>query len=104
MKHEDIRSLAALARLELTDGEVGQQATDMDAILGYIAQLEQVDVADLAPTSQVTGLMNVLREDEPVARSEEDALKRRDELLVTAPDAADGYVRVPGVFASGSEE
>lgn len=104
MNSDDIRKLAALARLELTDEEVDQQGTDMDAILGYIAQLDTVDVTDLEPTSQVTGLMNVLRKDEAIVRSEEEALARRDELLATAPDAQDGYVRVPGVFAGGSDE
>ena len=104
MNHEDIRQLAALARLELTDEEVAQQGKDMDAILGYIEQLRSVDVADLAPTSQVTGLMNVLRDDEPTVRTEAEALAHRAELLATAPDQHDGYVRVPGVFAGGSDE
>lgn len=104
MKHEDIRTLANLARLELTDDEVAQQGKDMDAILGYIEQLRSVDVADLAPTSQVTGLMNVLRDDESVIRSEAEALAHRTELLATAPDQYNGYVRVPGVFAGGSDE
>lgn len=104
MTHEEIRSLAALARLELTGAEVTQQGVDMDAILGYIAQLDAVDVADIESTSQVTGLMNVLREDEVIVRTEEEALIRRDELLATAPDTKDGYVRVLGVFAGGSDE
>ena len=104
MQHEDIRKLAALARLELTDDEVTQQGTDMDAILGYIEQLRGVDVTDLAPTSQVTGLMNVLRADEAVIRSEDKALARRAELLTTAPDQKDGYIRVPGVFVGGGDE
>ena len=104
MNSDDIRKLAALARLELTDEEVGQQGTDMDAILDYIAQLDGVDVTDVEPTSQVTGLMNVLRKDEAIVRTEEEAVARRDELLKTAPDTADGYVRVPGVFAGGSDE
>jgi aspartyl-tRNA(Asn)/glutamyl-tRNA(Gln) amidotransferase subunit C len=103
MQHEDIRKLAALARLELTDEEVSQQGTDMDAILGYIEQLRAVDVTDLAPTSQVTGLMNVLRADETVIRSEDEALTRRAELLSTAPDQKDGYIRVPGVFTLRSD-
>jgi len=110
MQHEDIRKLAALARLELTDEEVSQQGTDMDAILGYIEQLRAVDVTDLAPTSQVTGLMNVLRDDHPSPfglRSgklpNEGAIEIRDELLATAPDQKDGYVRVPGVFTLRSD-
>lgn len=104
MQYEDIRKLAALARLELTEEEVVQQGEDMDAILGYIKQLNGVDVGGLEPTSQVTGLMNVLREDEAAVRTEAEALANRDELLANAPDQKDGYIRVPGVFAGGSEE
>lgn len=104
MSPDEIRNLAALARLELSDDEVAAQGKDMDAILGYIKQLDEVDVADVAPTSQVTGLMNVLRTDEVAERTEDETLKRRAELLAAAPDAKDGYVRVPGVFAAGSDE
>lgn len=104
MRPDEIRNLAALARLELSDDEVAAQLKDMDGILGYIKQLDEVDVADVAPTSQVTGLMNVLRADEAAERAEDEALKRRDELLAGAPDTADGYIRVPGVFAGGSDE
>jgi aspartyl-tRNA(Asn)/glutamyl-tRNA(Gln) amidotransferase subunit C len=103
MKHEDICKLAALARLELSDEEIVQQGKDMDAILGYIEQLRSVDVAGLAPTSQVTGLMNVLRADDATVRSEAETLDRRAELLATAPDQKDGYVRVPGVFTLRSD-
>ncbi len=104
MSPDEIRNLAALARLELSDDEVAAQGKDMDAILGYIKQLDEVDVADVAPTSQVTGLINVLRADDVVERSDEEAFARRAELLAAAPDANDGYVRVPGVFAAGSDE
>ncbi len=104
MNHDDVRKLAALARLRLSDEELAAHGKDLDAILGYIAQLGEVDVTGLAPTSQVTGLMNVLRKDIAPERTEAEALARRTELLANAPDQADGYVRVPGVFAGGGEE
>ncbi len=104
MKREDIEQLAALARLSLSDDELAERGQDLDAILGYVAQLEAVDVTGLEPTSQVTGLMNVLRDDVPAEATEEQLLTRRAELLATAPDQHDGYVRVPGVFAQGGDE
>ena len=104
MRRDEIEQLAALARLELSDEEVTRQITDMDAIVNYIQQLNDVDVANLEPTSQVTGLMNVLRQDESSESTEEELTTRRGELLANTADVHDGFVRVPGVFAGGSEE
>lgn len=60
---DDVKKLATLARLNLTDDEVERFTHDLDAIVGYIEQLQEVAVAGVEPTSQVTGLENVLRED-----------------------------------------
>ena len=55
--------LARLARLDLTDGEVGQYRQELSEILQYVEQLQAVDIAGLEPTNQVTGLTNVMRDD-----------------------------------------
>lgn len=60
---DDVKKLATLARLNLTDDEVVRFTSDLDAIIGYIEQLSEVDVTGVEPTSQVTGLQNVLRDD-----------------------------------------
>lgn len=60
---EDILKLAQLSRLGLTDAEVDEFAEELTAILGYVEQLSDVDVRGLKPTSQVTGLSNVTRQD-----------------------------------------
>lgn len=64
LTREDILKLARLARLGLTDEEVDEFSTELNAILGYVEQLSTVDVAGLSPTTQVTGLTNVTRPDE----------------------------------------
>lgn len=61
---EDVLKLAQLARLGLTDSEVEEFSTELTAILQYVEQLSGVDVSGLEPTSQVTGLTNVTRNDE----------------------------------------
>lgn len=63
LTHEDILKLARLARLQLTDDEVDEYASELSEILQYVEQLNAVDVAGLKPTNQVTGLVNVTRED-----------------------------------------
>lgn len=60
---DDVKKLADLARLNLTDEEVERYTTDLGAVIGYVEQLQEVDVTGVEPTSQVTGLQNVLRED-----------------------------------------
>lgn len=64
LTREDILRLAALARLGLTDQEVEDFSRELPAILDYGSQLSSVDVTGLEPTSQVTGLTNVMRPDE----------------------------------------
>ncbi|HSH18422.1 MAG TPA: Asp-tRNA(Asn)/Glu-tRNA(Gln) amidotransferase subunit GatC [Candidatus Saccharimonadales bacterium] len=63
LTRDDILKLATLARLDLTDTEVEEYTAELSAILGYVEQLNDVDVAGLKPTSQVTGLVNVTRPD-----------------------------------------
>ena len=60
---DDVLKLARLARIDLTDTEVEKFADEFTAILGYVEQLQDVDVTGLTPTSQVTGLTNVTRDD-----------------------------------------
>lgn len=60
---DNVLKLAALARIDLTETEVEQFAAEFGVILEYVEQLQAVDVQDLAPTSQVTGLVNVTRPD-----------------------------------------
>lgn len=92
MTSEDIKKLARLARLELTDAEYRGFADELTAILEYVAALCEVDTEGAAITSQVTGLTNVFREDSVEASPITDA------LLKVAPQVEDGGVCVKSVF------
>lgn len=85
----DIRKLARLCRLRLTDEEVTKYQDELSAILAYVEQLQDVDVAGLEPTSQVTGLQNVVRIDEEV-----DYGVTPKELLKNAPAQQDDMFKV----------
>ena len=89
----DIDKLAKLARLGLTEAEKQSLAEQMTDILEYVKQLDEVDVSQVEPTSQVTGLKNVTREDK-IFRSDID----RDELLSNAPDTENGFIKVKSVL------
>jgi aspartyl-tRNA(Asn)/glutamyl-tRNA(Gln) amidotransferase subunit C len=64
LTREDVLKLAQLARISLSDDEVNEFSEELSAILQYVEQLSSVDVGGLKPTNQVTGLTNVMREDE----------------------------------------
>ena len=60
----DVRKVAKLANLTLTDEEVKKFEDQLGNILGYIEELEKVDTSGVEPTSQTTGLTNITRIDE----------------------------------------
>lgn len=66
-------------------------STELGQIVGFVEQLQSVDISEVEPTDQVTGLVDVWREDE-VRPS-----MSREELLVNAPAQKDGYIVVKRV-------
>ena len=89
---EDVRHLAELSQIRLSKAELTSLAGDIDRIVGYIDQLDELDTAGVEPTFQLTGLENVWRTDEIKPQLE------RRELLRLAPDREDGQVKVPKVL------
>jgi len=88
LSKEDILKLAKLSKLELTHEEVEKFQSEIEAILGYVDQLQAVDVSGLEPTNQVTGLTNVMRPDE---------IKQyagREELLKNLPKREGDQIKV----------
>ena len=61
----DVAHVAKLANLPLTDKEKRKFEKQLSSILNYIEKLNEIDTSNVEPTSQVTGLENVTREDKP---------------------------------------
>ncbi len=61
---DEIKHIANLARLELTDEELKIYGSQLSDVLSYIDQLKEVDVVGVEPTAQVAGLENITRADE----------------------------------------
>jgi len=59
----DVAHIAQLANLPLKDEEISKFETQLKSTLEYVDQLNEVDTKNIKPTSQVTGLENVTRED-----------------------------------------
>lgn len=89
LTRDDVLKLARLARLTITDEEIEKYRKELSEILQYVEQLSKVDVTGLAPTTQVTGLKNVMREDEVV-----DYGTTPDDLLRLAPQTEDRHIKV----------
>ncbi len=91
INEEQVRHVANLARLGLTDEEVGRMGGQLGAILESVDKIGELDLADVPPTSNPLNLTNVLRPDEP--RGE----LPREEALLEAPDPADEQFAVPRI-------
>jgi aspartyl-tRNA(Asn)/glutamyl-tRNA(Gln) amidotransferase subunit C len=89
LTRDDVLKLAALARISLSDDEVDEFSEELSAILQYVEQLSGVDVSGLKPTNQVTGLTNVMREDEIKEYG-----YQPHELLKNVPHVQDNMIKV----------
>jgi aspartyl-tRNA(Asn)/glutamyl-tRNA(Gln) amidotransferase subunit C len=87
----EVERIAKLARIGLSAEESAQMATELSQIVGFVEQLSTVDIEGVAPTDQVTGLIDVWRDDVVVASMP------RDELLANVPEQKDGYILVKRV-------
>jgi aspartyl-tRNA(Asn)/glutamyl-tRNA(Gln) amidotransferase subunit C len=92
LSHEEVRRIAALARLDLSDEEVALYAGQLSHVLAHFRRLQEVDTSQIAPTASVLPLKNVMRPDVPT-----DALPP-EQVIANAPDALDNQFRVNAVF------
>ena len=93
----DVRHVAKLARLEIADADVHRFAEQLSGILGYVAQIGEVDVAGVEPTAVAVPLTNVLREDAVGPMLDVAA------VLQNAPDRDPPFFKVPKVIG-GDED
>jgi len=89
---DEVRHVAELAKLALTEEEVTEYTEQLSVILDYVDQLRDVDTSDVPPTPYVLPLQNVMRADEPAPSL------TNEEALANAPDSDDGFFRVRAVF------
>jgi len=92
LTEKDVRYVAKLSRLEVTDEEVTNYTRQLSSILGYIEQLNALDTKDVEPLSHVLDLKNVFRED-VVTPSLTQA-----QVLSNAPEPQSGHFKVPKIM------
>lgn len=89
----DIEKVAKLSRIELSSKSEEKVAEEFGAILDFVEIIQKADTELIEPTSQVTGLIDVWREDK-ITKSE----IAPSDLISAAPDTMDGYVKVKKVL------
>lgn len=87
---DEVRHVAKLARLRLSDAELEQMREQLSEILDAVNALQEVDIEGVAPTAQVTDVVNVVRPDEvrpslPVEEALAGAAHRQDDFFKVKP-------------------
>ncbi len=89
---DEVRYIARLARVALSDDEVERLREQLSGILDHFSTLNEIDTEGVPPTAQTFEMTTVERADE--SRPSED----RDAVLLNAPRSEDGYFRVRAVL------
>jgi aspartyl-tRNA(Asn)/glutamyl-tRNA(Gln) amidotransferase subunit C len=95
LTEKDVRYVAELAHLELTEDEVKKFLPQLDSILDYMRKLNELDTSEVAPMAQVTypaAENPAIRPDVPHPTF------RQEEALSNAPEPGAGYFKVPQVI------
>ena len=88
---EDVKHVAKLARLELTEEEIDKYSRQLDEIIKYVEQMNEVDTTGIEPMPHPIPVYNVMRED--VVKYEH----TKEEMMANAPFEENGFFRVPKI-------
>lgn len=86
---QDVRHIARLARLALTDDELERVRRELNRIMDHFAELQELDTSGVEQTSHAIPMTNVYREDESLPGM------LPQKVVQNAPDSVDGFFRVP---------
>ncbi len=96
LTEQQVRHVAKLSRLRLSDDEIPRMAEQLSAVLDYVSQLNELNVDGIEPMAHAMDLANVLRED-----AEQPGLPI-ETVLANAPDKSPPFFKVPKVIGEGS--
>jgi aspartyl-tRNA(Asn)/glutamyl-tRNA(Gln) amidotransferase subunit C len=97
VSHDEVRRIARLARIRVSDGEADALARDLGSVLEYVALLDSLDTNGVEATSTVIPLATPLRADEAVAAM------APDEVVRNAPAHEGSAFAVPKVLGADAE-
>ena len=88
----DVRKVAQLARLELPDDQIETYTEQLEDILSYVDQLQEIDTQNVNPTTRAVEVVNAMREDLV------DVKCSREDILNQAPHREGDFFRVPKIL------
>ena len=91
---EQVRKIASLARIEITNQEADRYAKELSDILGFVEKLNKADTAQVEPIAHITGAKNEMREDRVIEASEE----TKNGIIDNFPERKDKFDKVKAVF------
>jgi aspartyl-tRNA(Asn)/glutamyl-tRNA(Gln) amidotransferase subunit C len=89
---EEVKHIAELARIGVSEKEMEKYQKDMSAILDWVEQLKEVDVAGVEPTAHIAGLTNVARIDKSAD------FKNKAGIINLFPEKKNNYDKVKSIF------
>ena len=92
LTREDVKNVATLARMELTEEEEEMLAGQLDKILKYIEKLDQLDTDKVEPLAHVGDIVNAFRDDRVTNKPSVDP------LLSNAPEREENFFKVPKII------
>lgn len=90
ISEKEVRHLAELARIELSNKEIATLRIQVNEILGYFRKIDEVDTNNISPTYHIQDIVNVFREDIPKK-------PEPDVLLENVPRKKDRYIKAPRI-------
>ncbi len=89
---EEVKHIAGLARIGVTEKDINKLAEDFSAILDWMKQLSEVELKDIEPMAHISGIKNILQED----RAREFVGKER--IIKLFPEEKDNYDKVKSIL------
>jgi aspartyl-tRNA(Asn)/glutamyl-tRNA(Gln) amidotransferase subunit C len=97
LSEHDVRHVAMLARLALTDAEVDAMRDDLNSILGHIDEIQRLDLEHVAPMAHATAVTNVTRDDVVVPPFSQVV------AVSNAPQSEGGAFVIPQIVGGGDD-
>jgi aspartyl-tRNA(Asn)/glutamyl-tRNA(Gln) amidotransferase subunit C len=97
LSEHDVRHVAMLARLALTDAEVEAMRDDLNSILGHIDEIQRLELGDAEPMAHAIAVTNVTRDDIVIPPLSQET------AVMNAPQSEGGAFVIPQIVGGGDE-
>ena len=94
LSKDEVKKIANLARIEISEQEADKYSTELSDILGFVEKLNEVDTEGVEPIAHITGARNVIREDKIAEYSDE----TKENIINNFPEKKDRFDKVKAVF------